>query len=237
MARTHVGLASLTGGLERYAERFDLLELRPGEQTMPRAATLRGWRKQVPPSFVFSVVLPPVVARLKTGPELDRALAETLSVARELQARCIVLTTPPEVTPTEANRKRLAQLVEQLPRDAVTLAWEPRGLWELDEAALLASKLGLVLVVDASREEVPRGPIAYVRLRGLGESSRLGPQVIEKVAERLREARESFVIIESGSPAQVAQALVRAAAATRSSKKPTAVLRPRATLRAEDEEQ
>src|SRR5689334_2496629 len=148
MARPHVGLPLLEGSLERYAEKFDLVELRPGDSALPKSATLRAWRRKVPPSFVFSVVFPKVVGELKPTPELEAALELSLAAARDVEARCLVLATPPSLTPTDLNRKRLKALVERIPHDAVTLAWEPRGLWEPEEAVALAADLDLVLVVD-----------------------------------------------------------------------------------------
>jgi len=238
MARPHVGLPLLEGSLERYAEKYDLVELRPVDAPLPKAATLRAWRRKVPPSFVFSVVFPRAVSELRPSPELDEALAHTLDVARDVEARCLVLATPPSVTPTDLNRKRLKALVEKIPHDAVSLAWEPRGLWETDEALDVARNLDLVLVVDAAREAAPKGPIAYFRLRGLGESTRLSPAAIDKVAAELASRREAYVVIESTSPASVAQALrkklVRRAVPARGT---GVVLKPRATFQAEDEEQ
>ena len=58
MARCFVGLPQLRGKLKRYAERFDMLELRLDDSAMPDPAKLERWRSQVPPSFAFSVVLP-----------------------------------------------------------------------------------------------------------------------------------------------------------------------------------
>jgi uncharacterized protein YecE (DUF72 family) len=238
MARPHVGLPTLQGDLAEYAHRYDLLELRPVDTPGPRPATLRSWRKKVPPSFVFSVVLPKAVGELRPSPQLDEALAQSLAVARDVEARCIVVATPPSITPTELNRKRLAALIERIPHDAVTVAWEPRGIWEAEEAGELAAKLDVVLVVDAAREPAPKGPIAYFRLRGLGESTRLSSGAVDKVAAQLRGRREAYVIIESSGPAAVAEALkqssARRATAPRSG---GVVLRPRTTLHAEDEEQ
>src|SRR6267142_72248 len=167
MARPHVGLATLEGDLERYAEKYDLLELRPGDTAVPKPATLRAWRRKVPPSFVFSVVFPRSVCELKAS----------------------------------------AALVDRIPHDAVTLAWEPRGIWETDEAAELARKLDIVLVVDPAREPAPAGAIGYFRLRGLGESTRLSPAVIDKVATDLASRREAYVIIELSGPMAIAEAL------------------------------
>jgi uncharacterized protein YecE (DUF72 family) len=238
MARPHVGLPALQGDLEKYAERYDLLEIRPGETPGPRPATLRAWRKKVPPSFVFSVVLPKIVGELRPTAALDEALEHSLAVARDVEARCIVIATPPSITPTDLHRKRLAALVARIPHDAVSLVWEPRGIWEAEEAAELAKKLDVVLAVDPAREPAPKGPIAYFRLRGLGESTRLSAGAIEKVTDQLRGRREAYVIIETSGPSAVAEALKRSS--SRRVTPPRAgsvVLRPRATLHAEDEEQ
>jgi len=238
MARPHVGLATLEGDLERYAEKYDLLELRPGDAAVPKPATLRAWRRKVPPSFVFSVVFPKSVSELKPSAALDAALEQALAVAREVEARCLVIATPPSITPTELNRKRLGALVERIPHDAVTLAWEPRGIWEMDEAAELADKLGLVLVVDAAREQPPKGSVAYFRLRGLGESTRLSPAIVDKVADELVSRREAYVVIESHGPLAVAESLRKKTSRRASpARQGGAVLKPRTTLHAEDEEQ
>jgi len=238
MARPHVGLPALEGDIERYAEKYDLLELRPGDVAMPKPATLRAWRRKVPPSFVFSVVFPKVVGELKPSAALDQAVEHALSVARDVEARCLVIATPPSITPTELNKKRLGALVARIPHDAATLAWEPRGVWEEEDALAVADKLGLVLVVDAAREAAPKGAVAYFRLRGLGESTRLSPAALEKVAHELRPRREAYVVIETNAPLTVAEALrkksTRRALPVRAG---GAVLRPQATLRAEDEEQ
>jgi uncharacterized protein YecE (DUF72 family) len=238
MARPHVGLPVLEGDLERYAEKYDLLEIHPVDQAVPKSATLRAWRRKVPPSFVFSVVFPRVVGELKSSPAFDEALEQALAVARDVEARCLVLTTPASITPTDLNKKRLAALLEKLPDDVVTVAWEPHGIWEPEEAMALADKLELVLVVDPSREPAPKGSIAYFRLRGLGETTRLSPAALDKVAAELQPRREAYVIIESRAPATVAEALRKKAVHRASpSRAPGSVLRPRTTLRAEDEEQ
>ena len=71
MARLLVGLPALQGDLEKYSSRFDLVELRPVDAALPKASTLRRWRKTVPPSFVFSVVLPKAVGELSPGPSVE----------------------------------------------------------------------------------------------------------------------------------------------------------------------
>src|SRR5687767_13015813 len=102
MARLVVGLPALLGDLAKYQSRFDLVELRPVDTSLPRVGTLRKWRKSVPPAFVFSVVLPRAVSELAAGPELEEALETSLLVAAAVEARCVVLPTPASVRPTLA---------------------------------------------------------------------------------------------------------------------------------------
>lgn len=236
MTTVHVGLPTLRGSLGRYAERFDLLEIRPVDTPLPKPAKTRAWRKEVPPAFVFSVVLPSIVSTLKSNTESDAALATTLEHADALEARCLVLITPPEVTPTPLNKKRLAALVERLPRDVVTLAWEPRGIWSPYETAIVARELDLAIVSDTTREPAGKGNVLYTRLRGIGSGARSSAGGLERVREAFLGRREVYAVIECDGAARVATAL-RAPldGAPRVSSGP--VIRPAAKLSAEDEEQ
>ena len=144
MARLLVGLPALVGDIKKYKERFDMVELRPVDTAMPKLATLRAWRRSVPPGFVFSVVLPRAVGELAPGAAFDAALAQALEVATAVEARCLVVATPPSVRPTQTNRKRLAALLERLPREGVVVAWEAAGLWETEDLWSTARAAGVV---------------------------------------------------------------------------------------------
>ena len=239
MARLLVGLPILQGDLEKYASRFDVVELRPVDAALPKPATLRRWRKSVPPSFVFSVLLPRAVAVLTPGPALDAELASSLEFASALEARCIVVATPPDVRPTATNRKRLAALFERIPREGTVRCWEPSGLWERDEVIATAKELGVLPVLDVAHEVPAAGPILYTRLRALGKSAVLGPVTIERIAERLRRRREAFVVVEgTGEAARLKQALTSELAKQPQRGSTASVVRPGlSTLVAEDEEQ
>lgn len=237
MQRLHVGTRVLQGSLDRYAKRFDLVEVRPDPAAPFTARALRKWRKAVPPTFIFSVVLPPVVASLRPSKEADEALASCLEAAQILESPVLLIDNPVSVTPTTANRERLQQLVEKIPHDVVKLAWEPSGLWEDDVARRLASRLGLVLVADAARDPLAPGSTAYTRLRGLGDASRLSASRLDAVIERVRSYREAFVIIETDAPVSVARALREASKVEPEPRRPGRVRTVGRTLMAEDEEQ
>lgn len=236
MTTVHVGLPSLRGSLARYAERFDLLEVRPVDSPLPKPAKTRAWRKEVPPAFVFSVVLPSVVSSLKQSSDGDAALATALEHADALEARCLVLITQPDVTPTALNKRRLAALVERLPRDVVTVAWEPRGVWSAAETATIARELDLALITDATRDAAPKGAVLYTRLRGIGAGARSSSTGLERARESFAGRREVFAVVECDGALRVAKAL-RAPLDGAPRVSSGAVVRPAARLSAEDEEQ
>ncbi|MBW2527915.1 MAG: DUF72 domain-containing protein [Deltaproteobacteria bacterium] len=239
MAHLYFGLSKLQGKLSRYAERFDLCELRPVDNPLPTGTKLARWRDQVPPAFAFSVLLPRAVAALRPGPELDEALAASLEAARTLQARAIVLATPPEVRPTPANRKRLAELVSRLPDSGYILGWQPSGIWEVPDAAETAAAAGLLLVLDAVRDRLPAGPIAYTRIRMFGGATQLGETSIARIADQVRDRREAFVVVDGPAGARLKSGLEALLERGRPRPVPTTLFRPQSPLALDpdDEEQ
>jgi uncharacterized protein YecE (DUF72 family) len=239
MARLFVGLSALQGDLSKYSRQFDMVEVHPIDTALPRIGTLRKWRKSAEPSFILSVVLPRAVGTLTLGPELDEALAATLEVATTLEARAMVLQTPADVRPTAANKKRLAEVFERIPRDGVLRCWEPSGIWEREEILATARTLGVYAVFDAAREALAPGSIAYTRLRALGKTTGLSSATVQRVADRIRKRREALVVVEAKDGAhRVKTALARELAKLPTLSSGFTVVRPTiSTLVAEDEEQ
>ena len=199
--RYHVGAKHLQSTIAAYAKRFDLLEVRadvPEKDATPTSlASLRRWRKQVPPHFEFSVIAGREVGNLRPGEALDRGVDELKKVVTALEARVIVIPTPTEVTPAVVWRDRMRKLLDRLPLDVTTAVWEPHGVWEQEDAAAAAAKWGIVLAVDAARDPVPPGQIAYVRLRALGETRSFGPAALGRVVRAIGARRDAYVILET----------------------------------------
>lgn len=242
--RLHIGSKELRGELGAYSKRFDLLEVRGVDaaslKQAPSAATLRRWRRAVPPSFAFSVVAGPSVGKAKPGDAFDAELAAMLETAKILEARVLVLATSSDVTPAKLWRDRVAKLLEQLPRDgAVNVVWEPSGLWELEDAARQAKAWGVTLGVDPSRDPMPAGSVAYGRLRSLGGTRAYSAAALQKVADNIGERRDAYIVLETSGAlkeGKLLRAIVRGAGGKRAGF--GAIVRPRgATLRARDDEQ
>jgi uncharacterized protein YecE (DUF72 family) len=216
--RLHIGAKELKGELAAYAKRFDLLEVRGQEaaslRLAPSDSTLRRWRKAVGPQFEFSVVAGPNLAKLKAGDTLETELNALLKTVNLLEARVIVIATPSDVTPSKLWRDRLEKLVDRLPRDASTVVWEPSGLWEIEDAAAQAKKLGIVVAVDPARDAMPAGPVAYGRLRAAGGTRAFSTAALTKVAATIGERRDAYVVFETTGAlkeGKILRALVRSA--------------------------
>ena len=195
MTEIHVGQAGLRRDLATYARRFDLLELGAEPGTLPRRSRLRGWKAEVPAGFVFSLRLPRSLSRWPDA-GAPAELREALGNAEALGAAWLLLSTPPEVTPCQRTRRRLAALVAELPRERWQIAWEPRGLWEDRQEEELAAELGVVLVRDLRRRPAPPGKVVYTRLLALGASARQSEAALERVAERIAGYAGAFIVVE-----------------------------------------
>jgi uncharacterized protein YecE (DUF72 family) len=180
-----IGPVELRGGLERYAERFDLLELRAERGRLPRLSRLAAWRRQVPSEFVFSVVLPTRVASLVGGADARADLDYACSVAEVLAARFLVVRTPASVTPDARHRLELGKLFDELSSKGSRVAWEPRGVWERAAAAEHAAASDVILVTDVTRDEPPSRGGIYTRIAALGESAQLRPFAAQSAGEAL----------------------------------------------------
>ena len=247
-SRWHIGAKELRGAIAAYAKRFDLLEVRVAlgahgaEATgaVPGLATLRRWRKSVPPHFDFAVVAGPHLARAKPGDEADQELEAARAAIDALQARCFVLRTPIEVTPSSLWRDRIARLTERFPRDVTHFVWEPSGVWEVEDAAAQARKWDITLAVDPARDLVPAGPIAYLRLRALGETRSFGPIALERIVRAVGVRRDVFAIVETESALVEAKRLRRIAKSARATARVgggVRLVRPRGGIVVGDDEQ
>ena len=243
--RWHIGAKDLRGAIAAYAKRFDLLEVRvapaeaEGGVMSPTLATLRRWRKGVPPHFVFSVVGGPVLSRVKGGKEADRELDGARAAIDALQARCFVLRTPPDVTPASIWRDRIAKVIDKFPRDVTHFVWEPSGVWEAETAAAQARAWGVLLAVDPAKDPVAAGPVAYVRLKALGETRSFSQTALERVVVAVGAKREVFAVVETDSVLTESKRLkqIVRSLGTASAGGAARLVRPRSGIVVRDDEQ
>lgn len=176
---------------------------------------------------------------MKTSDAADQEFEAARAAIDVLQARCFVLRTPPDVTPTSLWRDRIAKIVNRLPHDVTHFVWEPSGVWEIADAAAQAREWGIVLGLDPAREAVPPGPVAYLRLRALGETQAFGPVALERIVKAVGPRREVFAILETDTAITEAKRLRQLARRGRPESVGGAsrVVRPRGDIVVRDDEQ
>ena len=243
--RWHIGAKDLRGAISAYAKRFDLLEVRVAlgdskEKTEPSLATLKRWRKAVPPHFDFAVVAGPHLSSAKAGDLAQMELDAARAAIDALQARCFVLRTPAEVTPTSLWRGRIGKIVERVPHDVTHFVWEPAGLWELEDASAQARAFDAILAVDPAQDAVPRGQVAYLRMRALGATRSFGGAALDRIVHAVGARRDVYAVIETDTALQEAKrlrSLVKSAGVSAVSAGGLHRLRPRSDIVVRDDEQ
>jgi uncharacterized protein YecE (DUF72 family) len=203
--KLYVGQARLSGSVRRYAERFDMVELRAESARLPRREKLRAWRAEAGDDLVFALVLGQA-AYEPSG--VDAALEYARGIAEVLSPAWWVLRTPASLTPAASAVRRLSDLVHRLP-PGPRIAWEPSGPWDDAGALAKARQLGVHLVRDGSRDVLPPDDVVYTRLRALGEGANPSISAAEHLADELHGRDEAYVVIE-GSGAGRVRAILQA---------------------------
>jgi uncharacterized protein YecE (DUF72 family) len=184
----------------------DVVELTEAQAAPPNLSTAKRWKKEASNRLAFTVQLPrylyeslPANMPLGGKPEAYGVFQtsrenlglfdKTMKFADAMEADTIVLLTPPEFTPTQANREALTEFLQTAKWHGRDIVWEPRGPWEYEQAAAFAGDLGMILAVDPLRDPPSSGAAAYFRL---GPFAVMGSRVGIYDLERLAEAAAPF---------------------------------------------
>ena len=179
----------------------EIVELGDGRFTPPAKAAAKRIKSAWPGSVAVSAQCSSyLVERPRGGVQLPGDLAgyggfeaseENLALfarctdfAAAVEARSLVLITPPAFTPGPSNLARMTAFFAAVERRGLAIVWEPHGPWEHERAAAHAAEMGLVLAVDPLRDPAPEGDAAYFRLGPFASmGSRLGLYDLERLAE------------------------------------------------------
>jgi uncharacterized protein YecE (DUF72 family) len=154
--------------LSWYAARLPAVEVNNTFYRTPQARTLAGWRREVPPGFVFTLKAPQRITHLKRLADVDEPVALFLRAAAALGPALgpLLFQLPPQV---KRDLGRLRDFLALLP-PSVQAAFEFRDASWFDDgvAAELAGR-GAALVVNESEDfDAPllaTGRFGYLRLR------------------------------------------------------------------------
>jgi uncharacterized protein YecE (DUF72 family) len=168
--------------LERYASRFDAVEINSSFHRPHRPATYARWSATVPADFRFCVKLPKAITHALRLQEAGEPLAAFLSEVAGLGEKlgCLLVQLPPSLsfdppmaTVAEGFFAGLRALVAASAAPAVPVACEPRHpTWFTPEADDLLRELAVARVAaDPARVPVAAEPggwrgLTYYRLHG-----------------------------------------------------------------------
>lgn len=168
---------------------------------VPGPALVRRWKREAPNGFVFTALAPRELGAdgFKPSAAVDQAWEAFLPVARELDAKVIVIPSNPETPPGKAARAQVRNFFEKLSTDKLpTLVWEPPPTWDLKESEAAVKDLKVLVARDPLRHaafgKVPKG---YYRLPGpAGYKSRYEDPAIDQIADVLSstQSAETWVV-------------------------------------------
>jgi uncharacterized protein YecE (DUF72 family) len=182
--------------LERYASRFDAVEINSSFHRPHRPATYARWSASVPDSFLFSVKLPKTITHVlrlrEAGDLLDRFLAEVAGLGGKLG--CLLVQLPPSLGfEPEVASSFFTDLRSRL---TVPVACEPRHpSWFAPQVNDLLSEIRVVRVAadpacvpEAAEPGGWRG-LSYYRLHGSPRIyySEYSEEYVAGLASRLQE--------------------------------------------------
>jgi uncharacterized protein YecE (DUF72 family) len=137
---------------------------------------------------------------------VQRAWQRTLEAARILQSQAILLQCPASFRPTSENKENLRSFIRRIRSDVqagpqqgkITLVWEPRGEWNLEEVAELCLELGLVHGVDPLQQTPATPGLGYFRLHGrTGYRHRYSDAELEELRVRARAFTPCYVLFNN----------------------------------------
>jgi uncharacterized protein YecE (DUF72 family) len=196
--RVYVGCCGFPFSRSRYFQTFRTVEVQQTFYDPPSRETLERWRSEAPEGFIFHVKAWQAVTHPRRSPTWKRikrslpgnpdnygllrpteenmwAWKVTLEAAEALDARVIVLQTPPSFGYTVENMENMKRFLEKaLPMASGRIVgWEPRGTWyeHPDKIREIVCSLKIVHIVDPFRRQpiVCEGQkILYFRLHGIG---------------------------------------------------------------------
>lgn len=221
MTHIFIGCDQTIGRRAVYFSRLSALEVHETATEETTTKKLAQWRTESPKGFAFTMVAhralcgqvdssdqlpaalrgdlrPEEVGLLQQTEGTRRVWASVLETAEALSPKLIVLRTPMDFTPSDTNRARMEWFAKELaPQTKAAIAWEPHGLWDLDETIAFARGLGIVPIFDAFADlEVAagRGTAYFVLYERRGLRSKFDDFDMEDLLERCEPYQRAILI-------------------------------------------
>jgi uncharacterized protein YecE (DUF72 family) len=229
---------AVRGGRKTYYREFPAVEVQQTFYKLPKPETLQRWRDEAPAGFIFcmkawqGVTHPPTSptwrrAGVKPGKtsgygflrptkEVGRAWELTAEAAKALDARVVVVQTPPNMPADSQSIKNVERFFRDAAASGFVVGWEPRGELARNREAVsrICSLTGIIHITDLLRDTpVTTAETLYTRLHGLGPrevnySYRYTDRDLENLAAAVKkhtEAETAYVMFNNISMAEDAK--------------------------------
>ena len=222
VAFSKIGCCGFPVVKERYAERFQVVEVQQTFYEPPKISTLQNWRSLVPDNFEFTLkawqiithaAKSPTYRRLKTKltqeeynqcgafqstPIAQRAWKITRACAEALSARLVLFQCPASFTPAPQNIAQMRGFFNSIERRNLKLLWEPRGNWPVDLVLSLCRELDLVHVVDPFLAHSVTPDFIYFRLHGGKDFKHVfSDEELRKIASLIPAGKPAYVMFNN----------------------------------------
>jgi uncharacterized protein YecE (DUF72 family) len=192
-----IGCAGFPVPATRYFKEFLLVEVQETHVATPGTGTIRRWRREAPPGFVFALLAPRDIGQegFREGRVTETAVKNLCEVAKELDAQLAIFVAPLDFTASRANKSAVKEFLAGVKKKFKRIVWEPPPSWDADEAEQLASESGAVAARDPLAHGTTTAPFAYYRLPGpAGHKSRYEDPAVERLAEIAGAAKNAQAI-------------------------------------------
>ncbi len=191
----YVGCCGFTISRSKYYSNFNVVELQETFYDPPNLDRLRRLRSEAPSDFTFTMKCWQAIthpldsptwkrAKVRPDPSLKnsygflRPTKEVLEAwevvvrgARVLNAKVIIIQTPPSFNFSEVNFKNAYDFFSAISSSEFIVGWEPRGTW-LDNEDKISELVGMFKNVIHVVDPLKRSPaiykdVSYFRLHGL----------------------------------------------------------------------
>jgi uncharacterized protein YecE (DUF72 family) len=187
-----IGCAGFPVPATRYFKEFLFVEVQETHVAQPGTGTIRRWRREAPPGFVFALLAPRDIGQegFREGKVTETALRNLTGVAKELDAQTAVFVAPTDFASSRTNRAAVKDFLASVKKKFKRIVWEPPALWDADDAQELASDSGAIAARDPLASGMNGAGFPYYRLPGpAGHKSRYEDPAIERLAEIARAAK------------------------------------------------
>jgi uncharacterized protein YecE (DUF72 family) len=187
-----IGCAGFPVPATRYFKEFLFVEVQETHVTQPGTGTIRRWRREAPPGFLFAMLAPREIGQegFREGKVVETSLKALSAVGKELAAKTAVFVAPPEFTASRGNKSAVKDFLHTVKRRFDRVVWEAPPAWDPDDAEAIATDAGVIAARDPLVHGLSKAPVAYYRLPGpAGHKSRYEDPAIDKLADVAKGAK------------------------------------------------